>query len=142
MIDSYYAAYPGVRRFLDETVARARELGFATTMWGRRRLVPDISARNAMVRAAAERTAMNHPMQGSAADIIKIAMERVQRALNERGLESRLIMQIHDELDLQVPDGELEEVRELVSRIMEGVADLSVPLVADASWGDNWAEAK
>lgn len=142
MIDSYYAAYPGVRRFLDETVARARELGFATTMWGRRRLVPDISARNAMVRAAAERTAMNHPMQGSAADIIKIAMQRVQRALNERGLESRLIMQIHDELDLQVPDGELEEVRGLVSRTMEGVADLSVPLVADASWGDNWAEAK
>ncbi len=142
MIDSYYAAYPGVRRFLDETVARARELGFATTMWGRRRLVPDISARNAMVRAAAERTAMNHPMQGSAADIIKIAMQRVQRALNERGLESRLIMQIHDELDLQVPDGELEEVRDLVSRTMEGVADLSVPLVADASWGDNWAEAK
>ena len=142
MIDSYYAAYPGVRRFLDETVARARELGFATTMWGRRRLVPDISARNAMVRAAAERTAMNHPMQGSAADIIKIAMQRVQRALNERGLESRLIMQIHDELDLQVPDGELEEVRDLVSRTMEGVADLSVPLVADASWGDTWAEAK
>ena len=142
MIDSYYAAYPGVRRFLDETVARARELGFATTMWGRRRLVPDISARNAMVRAAAERTAMNHPMQGSAADIIKIAMQRVQRALNERGLESRLIMQIHDELDLQVPDGELEEVRDLVSRTMEGVAALSVPLVAAASWGDNWAEAK
>ena len=81
-------------------------------------------------------------MQGSAADIIKIAMQRVQRALNERGLESRLIMQIHDELDLQVPDGELEEVRDLVSRTMEGVADLSVPLVADASWGDNWAEAK
>ncbi|MEY8436225.1 DNA polymerase I [Atopobiaceae bacterium 24-176] len=142
MIDSYYAAYPGVRRFLDETVARARDLGFATTMWGRRRLVPDISARNAMVRAAAERTAMNHPMQGSAADIIKIAMQRVQHALNERGLESRLIMQIHDELDLQVPDGELDEVRELVSQIMEGVAQLSVPLVADASWGDNWAEAK
>ncbi len=142
MIDSYYAAYPGVRRFLDETVARARELGFATTMWGRRRLVPDISARNAMVRAAAERTAMNHPMQGSAADIIKIAMQRVQRALNERGLKSSLIMQIHDELDLQVPDGELDEVRELVSQIMEGVAELSVPLVADASWGDNWAEAK
>ena len=89
------------------------------------RHIAEIESRNFQQRSFGERTAMNHPMQGSAADIIKIAMERVQRALNERGLESRLIMQIHDELDLQVPDGELEEVRELVSRIMEGVADLS-----------------
>lgn len=142
MIDSYYAAYPGVRRFLDETVARAKDLGFATTMWGRRRPVPDIKARNAMVRGAAERTAMNHPMQGSAADIIKIAMVRVERALAAGGYRASLIMQIHDELDLQVPDDELEEVSGLVTSIMESVAELDVPLVADASWGDTWADAK
>ena len=120
----------------------ARKLGFVSTMWGRRRLVPDIGARNAMVRSAAERTAMNHPMQGSAADIIKIAMSRVEQALNQGNYQSELIMQIHDELDLQVPETELEEVAALVKATMESVVDLRVPLVADVSWGNTWAEAK
>ena len=111
-------------------------------MWGRRRLVPDIGARNAMVRSAAERTAMNHPMQGSAADIIKIAMSRVEQALNQGNYQSELIMQIHDELDLQVPETELKEVAALVKATMESVVDLRVPLVADVSWGNTWAEAK
>ncbi len=120
----------------------ARKLGFVSTMWGRRRLVPDIGAHNAMVRSAAERTAMNHPMQGSAADIIKIAMSRVEQALNQGNYQSELIMQIHDELDLQVPETELEEVAALVKATMESVVDLRVPLVADVSWGNTWAEAK
>ena len=142
IIDSYYRAYPGVRAYLDETVEEARKLGFVSTMWGRRRLVPDIGARNAMVRSAAERTAMNHPMQGSAADIIKIAMSRVEQALNQGNYQSELIMQIHDELDLQVPETELKEVAALVKATMESVVDLRVPLVADVSWGNTWAEAK
>lgn len=142
MIDRYFEAYPGVRRYLDQVVADARELGYVETLFGRRRLVPDINAKNAQARAAAERTAMNHPEQGSAADIIKIAMTRVQQELENRHLKSELIMQIHDELDLQVPMEELDEVTELVVSIMQGVVDLRVPLVADPSHGKTWAEAK
>jgi DNA polymerase-1 len=142
LITSYYEAYPGVRRYLDQTVVDAKACGYATTMFGRRRPVPDIAARNPQVRAFAERTAMNHPMQGSAADIIKIAMVQVAAALRERNLRTKLILQIHDELDFEVPVEELDEVRELVTGIMERVVELKVPLVADASWGATWAEAK
>jgi DNA polymerase-1 len=142
MIDSYYAAYPGVRAYLDRTVAEAKADGYATTMFGRRRYVPDILSRNPQTRMFGERTAMNHPMQGSAADIIKIAMARVERALSAEKLESTLILQIHDELDLQVPEKELEHVTALVKTVMEGVVELAVPLVVDASWGATWAEAK
>ncbi len=142
MIDSYYAAYPGVRRYLDETVERARELGYAETMYGRRRPVPDIASRNFQQQAFAERTAMNHPMQGSAADIIKIAMVRVADELARGGYAAKLVLQIHDELDFEVPKAELDEVSELVKRTMEDVVELKVPLVADCSWGATWAEAK
>ena len=102
----------------------------------------DINSRNFQLRSFAERTAMNHPMQGTAADIIKIAMVRVERRLAEEGLRSRLVLQIHDELDFEVPVDEVDALSGLVRETMEGVAELRVPLLADVSYGDNWAEAK
>ena len=142
MIDRYFEAYPGVRRYLDETVATAHRLGYVETMFGRKRHIPDIHSRNAQMRAFGERTAMNHPMQGSAADIIKIAMVRVEDRLQREGLRSRLILQIHDELDFEVPEDEVEVLSALVREEMEGVVELKVPLVADVSYGATWAEAK
>jgi DNA polymerase-1 len=142
MIDRYFAAYPGVRTYLDRTVAEAKANVWAITMYGRKRHVPDILARNPAVRSFGERTAMNHPMQGSAADIIKLAMVQVDEALREEGLASRLILQIHDELDFEVPVGEVDELSRLVKSTMEGVVELKVPLVAEVSCGHTWAEAK
>lgn len=142
MIDRYFAVYPGVRRFLDEQVAFARKNGYVTTMYGRKRHIKDINARNYQMRAFGERTAMNHPMQGTAADIIKIAMVRVAARLREEGLASKLVLQIHDELDFEVPQEEVEALSALVRETMEGVCELRVPLVADVSVGANWAEAK
>ena len=142
MIDRYFDAYPGVREYLDRTVAEARKSLWASTMWGRKRHVPDIASRNANVRSFGERTAMNHPMQGTAADIIKVAMVRVDEALRKEGLASKLVLQIHDELDFEAPTSEVEELSALVKRTMEGVVELSVPLVAEVSYGATWAEAK
>ncbi len=141
MIDRYFAAYPGVRRFLDETVADAKQLGYAQTMFGRKRHIPELRAKNFQQRSFGERTAMNHPMQGSAADIIKLAMRQVQQRLLEEGMEAQLLIQVHDELDFSVPKGEVEQLAAMVKEIMEGVADLRVPLIADVSWGENWAQA-
>ena len=142
MIDRYFDAYPGVRAYLDESVRLAHERGWATTMYGRKRHIKEFRQRNKQLIAFGERTAMNHPMQGTAADIIKIAMVQVERRLREEGLASRLVLQIHDELDLEVPVGELEAASELVRSTMEGVAQLKVPLIAEVSYGSNWAEAK
>ena len=142
MIDRYFEAYPGVRAFLDESVRRAHELGYAETLYGRKRHIKEFAQRNRQLVAFGERTAMNHPMQGTAADIIKIAMVRVAARLADEGLKSRLVLQIHDELDLEVPEGEVEAVSALVRETMEGVAQLRVPLVAEVSYGGNWAEAK
>ena len=142
MIDRYFDAYPGVRAYLDESVRLAHERGWATTMYGRKRHIKEFRQRNKQLIAFGERTAMNHPMQGTAADIIKIAMVQVERRLREEGLASRLVLQIHDELDLEVPVGELEAASELVRSTMEGVAQLRVPLIAEVSYGSNWAEAK
>ena len=139
MIDRYFEAYPGVRAYLDDTVAHAKECGYATTMFGR---IREFQQRNRQLVAFGERTAMNHPMQGTAADIIKIAMVRVERRLHEEGLASKLVLQIHDELDLEVPEAEVETVSALVRETMEGVVELKVPLVAEVSYGANWAEAK
>ena len=141
MIDRYFEAYPGVRAYLDETVERAKELGYAETMFGRRRHIPELAARNAMQRGFGERTAMNHPMQGSAADIIKVAMHTVQMGLVEEGFEARLLLQVHDELDFSVPEVEIERLSTMVKGAMENVVELKVPLIADVSWGDSWAEA-
>ncbi len=141
MIDRYFEAYPTVRTYLDETVAQAKRDGFATTMFGRKRHIPELRASNANTRAFGERTAMNHPMQGSAADIIKLAMTKVDRLIAEEGLHAKLLLQVHDELDFSVPEAEAESLSALVKEIMEGVADLKVPLVADVNWGANWSEA-
>ena len=142
MIDRYFEAYPGVRAFLDGAVRRAHELGYAETLYGRKRHIRELKQKNRQLVAFGERTAMNHPMQGTAADIIKIAMVRVERRLREEGLRSKLVLQIHDELDLEVSEDEIEAVSELVRETMEGVVELRVPLVAEVSYGRNWAEAK
>ena len=141
MIDRYFEAYPGVRTYLDETVAQAKRDGFAITMFGRKRHIPELRASNANTRAFGERTAMNHPMQGSAADIIKLAMTEVDRRLAEGGFKAKLLLQVHDELDFSVPTDEVEAVATLAKEVMENTAQLKVPLIADVSWGANWAEA-
>jgi DNA polymerase-1 len=142
MIDRYFAAYPDVRSYLDRLVAEAKRSLCAVTMYGRKRRIPELAARNRQLAAFGERTAMNHPMQGSAADIIKLAMIRVEERLAEEGLASTLIMQIHDELDFEAPEGEIEALSSLVKETMEGVVELKVPLIAEVSWGKTWAEAK
>mgnify|MGYP001724225734 FL=1 len=142
MIDRYYEAYPGVRTFLDSVVARAKQTGYAETMYGRRRHIPELKASNAATRGFGERTAMNHPMQGTAADIIKIAMARVSRRLEEEGFAAHMILQVHDELDFECPVNEVERLTAMVRDVMEHVVDLRVPLIAEASTGITWADAK
>lgn len=142
MIDRYYEAYPGVRTFLDNVVARAKQTGYAETMYGRRRHIPELKAKNPQLRGFGERTAMNHPMQGTAADIIKIAMVRVSRRLEEEGFAAHMILQVHDELDFECPVDEVERLTTMVRDVMEHVVDLHVPLIAEASTGVTWADAK
>ena len=142
MIDRYYEAYPGVRTFLDNVVARAKQMGYAETMYGRRRHIPELKAKNPQLRGFGERTAMNHPMQGTAADIIKIAMARVSRRLEEEGFAAHMILQVHDELDFECPGDEVERLTTMVRDVMEHVVDLRVPLIAEASTGVTWADAK
>ena len=141
MIDRYFEVHPGVRAYLDDVVAQAHKDGYATTLFGRRRYIPELKAKNAAQRGFGERTAMNHPMQGTAADIIKLAMRQVQDELVVRDLGARLMLQVHDELDLSVPESEVEEVSDLLTSVMESVVELSVPLLVDVSAGANWAEA-
>ena len=141
MIDRYFEVHPGVRAYLDDVVARAHKDGYATTLFGRRRYIPELKAKNAAQRGFGERTAMNHPMQGTAADIIKLAMRQVQDELIARDLGARLMLQVHDELDLSVPESEVDEVSGLLTSVMESVVELSVPLLVDVSAGANWAEA-
>lgn len=142
MIDRYYEAYPGVRTFLDNVVARAKQTGYAETMYGRRRHIPELKAKSPQLRGFGERTAMNHPMQGTAADIIKIAMARVSRRLEEEGFAAHMILQVHDELDFECPIDEVERLTTMVRDVMEHVVDLRVPLIAEASTGITWADAK
>lgn len=142
MIDRYYEAYPGVRTFLDNVVARAKQTGYAETMYGRRRHIPELKAKNPQLRGFGERTAMNHPMQGTAADIIKIAMARVSRRLEEEGFAAHMILQVHDELDFECPVNEVERLTTMVRDVMEHVVDLRVPLIAESSTGVTWADAK
>lgn len=142
MIDRYYEAYPGVRTFLDNVVARAKQTGYAETMYGRRRHIPELKAKNPQLRGFGERTAMNHPMQGTAADIIKIAMARVSRRLEEEGFTAHMILQVHDELDFECPVDEVERLTAMVRDVMEHVVELRVPLIAEASTGITWADAK
>lgn len=139
-IDAYFARYPGVRDFLDDTIARAREAGTVRTLLGRLRRLPDLLSKNPQMRAEAERQAVNTPVQGSAADLIKRAMIDLRAKLRERRMASRLVLQIHDELLLDVPEDEAEAARDLVRAVMEGALRLDVPLVAEARLGRNWAE--
>jgi DNA polymerase-1 len=139
-IEAYFNRYPSVREFINDTIARARETGTVRTLLGRLRRLPDLRAKNFQVRMEAERQAMNTPVQGSAADLIKKAMIDLRRELRRRGMASRLILQIHDELLLEVPEKEAGEALLLVRNVMEGALSLEVPLVVDARRGRNWAE--
>ena len=141
-MDSYFARYPGVRSFMEDIVVEARQQGYVTTLFGRRRFLPDINSSNFNLRSFAERTALNTPIQGTAADVIKKAMVEVQHGLEREGLRSRLLLQVHDELVLEVPADELEVVSALVKNAMEQAVILNVPLTADVKAGRNWAEAK
>ena len=141
MIDRYFEVHPRVREYLDETVANAKEAGYAVTMFGRKRHIPELRAGNAMQRGFGERTAMNHPMQGSAADIIKLAMNEVARRLAADGFSAQLMLQVHDELDFSVPREELVALSSMVEEVMSGVVELKVPLLVDVQSGMNWAQA-
>lgn len=141
-IDSYFKTYPGIKSFLDGLVAQAKESGYVTTMYGRRRPVPELSSSNFMQRSFGERVAMNAPIQGSAADIIKIAMLRVNRRLKREGLRSRLLLQVHDELLVEAPREEQQEAERILSEEMQRAAELSVQLEIDMHSGNNWYEAK
>jgi len=141
LIDGYFEAFPAIRSFIDDSISFARENGYVETLFGRRRYLPDISARNATVRALAERNAVNAPIQGTSADIIKLAMIGVARRLRESGLQSRMVLQIHDELLFEAPAAEVPQLQELVKDVMENVMQLSVPLTVECSSGNNWLEA-
>ena len=140
-IDSYFTRYPGVKKFMDETREKARSQGYVETVFGRRLRLPEIGSGSPARRQAAERAAINAPMQGTAADLIKMAMVSVQNYLDSSKLQTKLIMQVHDELVLEVPEAELNEVREKVRDLMQDVAKLEVPLIVDTGVGVNWDEA-
>ena len=141
-IDSYLENYPGVRSYMKRVVADAREIGYTQTLYGRRRYVPELKSSNFNIRSGAERITLNTPIQGTAADIIKLAMIRVENALRDHFPEAKLLLQVHDELIVECPEAQAEAVAALVSREMEGVAQLKVPLTAEAHWGKSWYEAK
>ena len=140
-IERYFARYPGVRDYMDKTRAIAKQQGYVETYFGRRLWVPEINSPNGMRRAGAERAAINAPMQGTAADLIKLAMIAVQGWLVAEKLQTKLIMQVHDELVLEVPDNELELVKVKLPELMQGVAKLDVPLLAEVGVGSNWEGA-
>ena len=141
-IDSYLAKYSGVRRYMKEVVADARETGYTQTLYGRRRWIPELKSTNFNIRSGAERITLNTPIQGTAADLIKLAMIRVDRALSEHYPQAKLLLQVHDELIVECPEEIAPQVAQLISHEMEQVAQLDIPLVADAKWGNSWYEAK
>jgi DNA polymerase-1 len=141
IIDGYFATFPAISDFIGKTLASARETGYVETLFGRRRYIPDINAKNGSLRAIAERNAVNAPIQGSSADIIKLAMIRVAARLQERGMRSRMVLQIHDELLFETPPEEVEALQALVVAEMEHVIALSIPLTVECSYGKNWLEA-
>ena len=141
-IAQYFERFAGVRAYLDLQVDLARERGYVETLFGRRRYIPEINSKNFNIRSFGERTAQNTPLQGSAADLIKIAMRTIHRQLADEGLAARLILQVHDELVLEAPEAEVDRVSVLVLGAMESAAALRVPLVADVGVGPNWLDAK
>jgi DNA polymerase I len=140
-IERYFQRFAGVKRYMDETRARAAELGYVETVFGRRIELPDIRGGNGPRRAGAERQAINAPMQGTAADLIKLAMLAVQAELDAQHKRTAMVMQVHDELVFEVPEDELDWAREAIPRLMAGVAQFSVPLLAEVGIGSNWDEA-
>ena len=141
LIEGYFGTYPDVKRYMDEAIQRAKELGYVETIFGRKRFLADINSQNSIVRGYAERNAINAPIQGSAADIIKIAMVRIQKRLTLEGLKTKMTMQVHDELNFSVPMDEVEIAKKLVVEEMENAIELKVPLIADCGIGSNWLEA-
>ena len=141
IIDNYFTQYSRVKAYMDESVEIAREKGYIETFFGRRRYLPDITSRNATVRGFAERNAINSPIQGTAADIIKIAMIRIQDAFKKAGFRSKMILQVHDELIFDVHHSELEQVKEVVQEKMMGAVDMVVPMEVELGTGQNWLEA-
>jgi DNA polymerase-1 len=141
-IDNYFSTYPGIKKFLDDAVESGKEKGYVTTLFGRRRPIPELSSGNFMQRSFGERVAMNSPIQGTAADIMKIAMINVQKRLSEANMKSRLVLQVHDELLIEAHESEVEQVKEILAYEMEHAATLSVPLDVDMHTGENWYEAK
>ena len=141
LIDTYFGLYPSIRKYMDDSIAKARSAGYAVTLLGRRRTLRDIRSRNATARMAAERDAINTPVQGTAADMIKLAMVRVDRAMKAAGLKAKMVLQIHDELLFDVPKDEVEQVKAIAKREMEGAMDIGVPLEVSVGVGANWLEA-
>ncbi len=140
-IDSYFAVYPGVKRYFDQTIQDAKEKGYVTTLLGRRRYLPEIKSSNARIREVSERTAINTPIQGTAADIIKIAMINIHRRIKKENLRTKMILQVHDELVFETPKDEVEEAKRLIVEDMEGAYELSVPIKVEVGVGDSWLEA-
>ena len=141
LIDGYFATYPQVKAYMDHSIEVARAQGYVETIFHRKRFLPDISSRNATVRGYAERNAINAPIQGSAADIIKVAMARIYRRFQAEGIKAKMLLQVHDELNFSVPQDERERVQRIVIEEMEQAYPLRVPLKADCGWGTNWLEA-
>lgn len=141
-IDTYFENYPDVKRYMEESVREAKDKGYAATLYNRRRYLPDINSRNFNVRSFAERTAINTPIQGSAADILKLAMIEMAKRLKESDLQATMLLQVHDELVFEVPESELEALDQLVKDVMENTVQLDVPLLTDSNWGETWYEAK
>ena len=141
LIDGYFDTYPTIKTFIEKSIENARKNGYVETMFNRKRYLPDINSRNATVRNFAERNAVNAPIQGTAADIIKIAMVKLYNRLLKENLQSKMILQIHDELILNVPSMELERVKSIIKEEMQNAVKISVPLTVEAGVGDNWLEA-
>ncbi|MDN6510524.1 MAG: DNA polymerase, partial [Corynebacterium sp.] len=141
IMDTYFERFGGVKDYLDTVVERAKEVGYTETLYGRRRYLPELNSSNRVARDNAERAALNAPIQGTAADIIKRAMLRVDREMTRRGMRSRVLLQVHDELVVEVVDGELEEMTALLQKQMDGAAELRVPLDVSTGVGENWEAA-
>jgi DNA polymerase-1 len=142
ILDAYFEAFPNVKEYMERTVVEARMRGYTETLFGRRRPIPELSNSNFRIRQAGERQAMNAGIQGLAADIFKVALVRIDAALSEAGVASRLILQVHDEVLVEVPEGERDDVGPAVIEIMRGAAHLDVPLEVNVAWGATWAAAK
>ena len=141
-MEAYFATFPGVRKYMDDVVAKAREQGYVETLFHRRRELPEIRSSNFNMRSFGERVALNMPIQGTAADIMKLAMVAVEKRLKRELPEAKLVLQVHDELIVECPEAEASRVEQLLQQEMQGVAELSVPLLAEAHTGHNWLAAK